>query len=139
MTFTHLDETTPEDAWAEAGVAESPRFAPDTLPGGPVVVLLAHPDDEALGCPGLLTRLGAEGRDVDVLLCTAGENSHPQSPTHTPERAGDPPCRVRLRPHRAGEGRSRRGSSTSATVGFRPGMRRSSPRWTPPSPPCPPR
>lgn len=84
MTFTHLDETTPEDAWAEAGVAELPRFAPDTLPGGSVVVLLAHPDDEALGCPGLLTRLGAEGREVDVLLCTAGENSHPQSPTHTP-------------------------------------------------------
>lgn len=49
------------------------------------VVLAAHPDDETLGAGGLLARLQTLGAEVDVLLCTAGEASHPGSPTVSPE------------------------------------------------------
>lgn len=50
------------------------------------VVLAAHPDDESLGAGGLLARLHGVGADTRVLLCTAGEASHPGSPTTTPEQ-----------------------------------------------------
>ena len=45
------------------------------------LVLAAHPDDETLGAGGLLARLHALGAEVEVLLCTAGEASHPGSAT----------------------------------------------------------
>ncbi len=48
------------------------------------VVLAAHPDDESLGAGGFLAKLHAAGADIKVLLCTAGEASHPESPTTTP-------------------------------------------------------
>lgn len=40
-----------------------------------VVVIAAHPDDEALGCGGTLALLASEGRPVHVLLLADGENS----------------------------------------------------------------
>jgi LmbE family N-acetylglucosaminyl deacetylase len=39
---------------------------------GPVVVLAAHPDDETLGCGGLIARRTAEGRRVVVVVITDG-------------------------------------------------------------------
>ena len=45
------------------------------------LVLAAHPDDETLGAGGLLARLHGLGAEVEVLLCTAGEASHPGSET----------------------------------------------------------
>ncbi|WP_249356669.1 bifunctional PIG-L family deacetylase/class I SAM-dependent methyltransferase [Brevibacterium sp. 2SA] len=80
--FTHLETGTSEDAWIRAGVRDLPRLQEC---GGSVVVLLAHPDDEAIGCAALLRRLGETDAHVTVLLFTAGENSHPGSPTHTPD------------------------------------------------------
>jgi LmbE family N-acetylglucosaminyl deacetylase/SAM-dependent methyltransferase len=50
------------------------------------IVLAAHPDDESLGAGGLLSRLNAAGASIEVLLCTAGEASHPESRTTTPEQ-----------------------------------------------------
>jgi LmbE family N-acetylglucosaminyl deacetylase/SAM-dependent methyltransferase len=50
------------------------------------VILAAHPDDESLGAGGLLARLHGVGADVRVLLCTAGEASHPGSSSTTPEQ-----------------------------------------------------
>jgi LmbE family N-acetylglucosaminyl deacetylase/SAM-dependent methyltransferase len=52
------------------------------------VVLAAHPDDETLGAGGLLAQLHRLGADVDVLLCTAGEGSHPHSETVSPADLG---------------------------------------------------
>jgi LmbE family N-acetylglucosaminyl deacetylase len=52
------------------------------------VVLAAHPDDETLGAGGLLAQLHSLGSDVDVLLCTAGEGSHPDSETVSPAHLG---------------------------------------------------
>ncbi|WP_309648309.1 bifunctional PIG-L family deacetylase/class I SAM-dependent methyltransferase [Nocardioides sp.] len=50
-----------------------------------VVVLAAHPDDESLGAGGLIAEAARRGLQVDLLLLTDGEGSHPGSPTHTPE------------------------------------------------------
>lgn len=85
MSFTHLDPGTPEAEWVRAGALELSRLSPDAYVGREVVVLLAHPDDEALGCAALLRHLGDTGSRVSIILCTAGERSHPESPTHTPD------------------------------------------------------
>ncbi|MGV9825535.1 PIG-L family deacetylase [Gordonia sp. NPDC003429] len=79
--FTSSDTGTPEtvwrrgldpDAWPEAGVADSYDA---------MVVVSAHPDDESLGCGGLMHHAVAVGVSVTVVLATWGEASHPQSPT----------------------------------------------------------
>jgi LmbE family N-acetylglucosaminyl deacetylase/SAM-dependent methyltransferase len=90
VTFSHADPGTDESDWAASGLA-----ALAELPLGPrdlavmrFVVMAAHPDDETLGAGGLLARLHALGADVEVLLCTAGEGSHPDSETVRPEQLG---------------------------------------------------
>ena len=45
----------------------------------PVLVVAPHPDDESLGCGGLLALLGDAGVDVHPLLVTDGTASHPNS------------------------------------------------------------
>lgn len=39
---------------------------------GPVVILAPHPDDETLGCGGLIARRAAEGRRIVVVVITDG-------------------------------------------------------------------
>lgn len=39
---------------------------------GPVVVIAPHPDDETLGCGGLIARRAAEGRRIVVIVVTDG-------------------------------------------------------------------
>lgn len=54
MSFSHLDEGTPEAAWQDAGLAALGEAAgwneagPETL----LVLAVAHPDDETLAPPG---------------------------------------------------------------------------------------
>lgn len=95
MSFTHQDAGTGEDAWAASGLAALPELPLDAgeLAGQAFIVLAAHPDDESLGAGGLMARLRRLGARVTVLLCTAGEASHPDSPTTTPEQL----AAVRLR------------------------------------------
>lgn len=85
MTFTHDGPGTDETSWAEcAELAQLPALddgAPTRL-----VVVAAHPDDETLGAGGLIAHLAGRGVDVHVLVATAGEASHPRSPTHDRER-----------------------------------------------------
>lgn len=54
--------------------------------GQRLVVVAPHPDDEVLGCAGILA--GMQGREADVLMIavTDGEASHPRSRHWTPER-----------------------------------------------------
>lgn len=88
MTFSHTDRGTDEQDWAASGLpalAELPLCRQE-LGTMRFVVLAAHPDDETLGAGGLLSLLHSLGSDVDVLLCTAGERSHPDSTTMTPEQ-----------------------------------------------------
>ncbi|XAS64322.1 bifunctional PIG-L family deacetylase/class I SAM-dependent methyltransferase [Micrococcaceae bacterium Sec5.8] len=86
VKFTHQDTGTGEDAWAASPLAALPELPldPGELAGQAFIVLAAHPDDESLGAGGLMARLRGLGARVTVLLCTAGEASHPDSPTTTP-------------------------------------------------------
>lgn len=44
---------------------------------GPVLIASPHPDDETLGCGGLIARCAGIACPVSVLLMTNGEGSHP--------------------------------------------------------------
>lgn len=48
-----------------------------------VVVVAAHPDDESLGAGGVIATVRAAGIPVTLVVATAGEHSHPRSPTMT--------------------------------------------------------
>ena len=61
------------DAWAAKGNAH-------------LVLVAAHPDDETLGAAGLLAIAAEAGAQVDVVVATTGDGSHPGSPTHSPSR-----------------------------------------------------
>ncbi len=95
VNFTHHDAGTSEADWAGSGAGALPElpFAAAELAATAFIVLAAHPDDESLGAGGLMARLHGFGAEVRVLLCTAGEASHPDSPSTTPEQLAD----VRLR------------------------------------------
>lgn len=81
--FDHRDSGNPAEAW---------RTLLDGLPEGrlpdvdtPIIALAAHPDDETLGCGGILAEAARRGHPVTVIIATDGEASHPESPTHTPD------------------------------------------------------
>ncbi len=85
-SFTHDRSGTPAAAWrATASWAALPDAAPVLDGVHRLVVLAAHPDDEVLGAAGLVRRAAAQGIEVRVLTATAGEASHPGSPTVTPD------------------------------------------------------
>lgn len=84
MGFDHRGPGTPEASWTEAGVQGLPAIGVEAMPTeATFIILAAHPDDEALGAAGLLARLRQSAHRVVVLLFTAGEQSHPTSPTHS--------------------------------------------------------
>lgn len=60
----------------------------DALPVGPgaFLVLAPHPDDESLGCGGLIAESVARGRPVRVVVLSEGAASHPNSPSFPPPR-----------------------------------------------------
>ncbi|MGF4043555.1 PIG-L family deacetylase [Paenarthrobacter nitroguajacolicus] len=88
VAFSHTDTGTVESEWAASGVAALPELPldPSELAATAFVVLAAHPDDESLGAGGFLAKLHTAGAEVQFLLCTAGEASHPDSQTTTPEQ-----------------------------------------------------
>ncbi|MEV8272323.1 bifunctional PIG-L family deacetylase/class I SAM-dependent methyltransferase [Microbacterium sp. NPDC077184] len=82
VTFDHRDPGTPESAWRTALAA---RALPEvSLDIDALLVIAAHPDDETLGVAGLLRTVAQRGIPIRVIIATDGENSHPESPTHTP-------------------------------------------------------
>lgn len=69
--------------------ADARRVAPETLLSGrPAIVLAPHPDDETLGCGGLLAAAASGGVPVRVVAVTDGAGSHPGSRSHPPARLG---------------------------------------------------
>lgn len=48
---------------------------------GGLLLVHAHPDDEAMGTGGLIARAVAEGRRVDLVTCTGGEEGEIHDPT----------------------------------------------------------
>ena len=51
----------------------------ERLGNGGLVVVAPHPDDESLGCGGLIAEAGAEGRPTRVIIISDGVGSHPAS------------------------------------------------------------
>ena len=65
---------------ARAAVAEASPTSLETLcPPGAILVVAPHPDDETLGCGGLIARGATAGREVVVAILTDGAASHPGS------------------------------------------------------------
>jgi LmbE family N-acetylglucosaminyl deacetylase len=66
-------------------MSDSPFLSYPTRPAsyaatlGPTVVVVPHPDDEALGCGGLLALLRQAGQPVAAVLVSDGSMSHPHS------------------------------------------------------------
>ncbi len=58
----------------------------DIIGPGPVLILAPHPDDETLGCGGLIAECCAAGRPPFVLVVTDGAGSHPHSTSHPSSR-----------------------------------------------------
>jgi LmbE family N-acetylglucosaminyl deacetylase len=51
----------------------------DRLGHGGLVIIAPHPDDESLGCGGLIAEACVERRDVRVVVLSDGTGSHPAS------------------------------------------------------------
>ena len=52
----------------------------------PVMILAPHPDDETLGCGGIVAEACLRGLDVWVFVLTDGTGSHPGSASYPPDR-----------------------------------------------------
>ena len=63
-----------------------------------LLLVHAHPDDECFGTGGLIARSIAEGRRVDLVVCTGGEEGEIHDPALDPDEA-----RPRMREIRAAE------------------------------------
>lgn len=62
------------------------RPVAELLAAGPILILAPHPDDESLGCGGLIAAAVAAGQPPFVLVLTDGAASHPNSRAYPPER-----------------------------------------------------
>jgi LmbE family N-acetylglucosaminyl deacetylase len=60
------------------------RARPLLLPPGPILIIAPHPDDETLGCGGLIMRERQAGRRVHLAFLTDGSQSHRSHPLLTP-------------------------------------------------------
>lgn len=68
-----------------------------STPGG-LLLVHAHPDDECFSTGGVIARAIAEGRRVDLVVCTGGEEGEVHDPDLDPDEA-----RPRMREIRAAE------------------------------------
>ena len=57
-----------------------------TITGGKPLILAPHPDDESLGCGGLIAESCAQGEAPLVVVLTDGAASHPNSRAYPPDR-----------------------------------------------------
>ena len=82
----HGDGTS-DAAWAAwDGLQQLPALSPEAMvpPGHRAVIVAPHPDDEVLGCGGLLHALARLPRRVLLVAASNGEASHPRSSRYAP-------------------------------------------------------
>ncbi|NEU12916.1 PIG-L family deacetylase [Methylobacterium sp. BTF04] len=72
------------DAFLKAAEALPVGDLDALLNGGGLVVVAPHPDDESLGCGGLIAAARARGRDVRVVIVSDGCGSHTHSALYPP-------------------------------------------------------
>jgi len=80
-------EGTPADDWtAWDGLQQLPTLSAEQMvpPGHRVVIVAPHPDDEVLGCGGLLHAVARLPRRILLVAVSNGEASHPGSSRYTP-------------------------------------------------------
>lgn len=58
----------------------------EVMDGRPALVVAPHPDDESVGCGGLIAQASALGAAVHIAIVTDGSASHPGSSTHHRDR-----------------------------------------------------
>ena len=58
---------------------QAPMASLEAIVRGPFTVLAPHPDDESLGCGGLIAQAAAAGIPAHVVVLTDGTGSHPNS------------------------------------------------------------
>src|ERR1700730_3905373 len=56
---------------------------------GGIVVVAPHPDDETLGCGGLIALESRLGRNIQVVVISDGVGSHPNSRRYPPDKLRD--------------------------------------------------
>jgi LmbE family N-acetylglucosaminyl deacetylase len=81
-------EGTSQDAWKNwLGLQDLPRLniAKSFAPHQRVCIFAPHPDDEVLGCGGLLQQLAANGNPIVLIHVTNGTQSHPNSQIYSQE------------------------------------------------------
>jgi LmbE family N-acetylglucosaminyl deacetylase len=90
LTLWHLDNSAIKllirkfSVWAFRRILA--RIAlPLKITKGPVIIFSPHPDDETLGCGGLIARKRTSGWPVHVVFITDGSASHPLHPRISPD------------------------------------------------------
>ena len=73
-------------AQALGAVEAFPLVEPRRFVRRGLVVVAPHPDDESLGCGGLIAACGDAGLPVTLIIVSDGTGSHPSSPRHPPAR-----------------------------------------------------
>ena len=80
---------TSQEAWKNwSGLQDMPRFdiTKNFAPHQRVCIFAPHPDDEIIGCGGLLQQLTANGNPIVLIHVTNGTQSHPNSTIYTQEK-----------------------------------------------------
>ena len=80
---------TSQDAWQNwAGLHNMPRLdvATNFSSQQRVCIFAPHPDDEILGCGGLLQQFAANGNHIILVHVTHGTQSHPNSQIYSPAK-----------------------------------------------------
>jgi LmbE family N-acetylglucosaminyl deacetylase len=97
LTFQLPAVSTRENGEFRRAIARAPRRSLQFLVGcGPLFVLAPHPDDESIGCGGLISACVHAGVRVFVHVLTDGRHSHPASSEWPSDRiAAERECEAR--------------------------------------------
>ncbi len=80
---------TTKRAWQQwSGLQSLQTLVPEqAFPAGQRILIIApHPDDEILGCAGLIQQLSTLEREILLVAVTNGTQSHPDSQLYTPQQ-----------------------------------------------------